>query len=295
MRWRKCGSEAEPVLLYLQGAEHRAAVLEGRVLEEGQGRQGEGSEGPEVVSDVVSAPCLRDGRPARPQEHHGRADNPQMGKGAGGANDWPEHDLYPLCRDCHRGLHEKMWTFTKDDEGWVVGTNADGSTFERPVYYDDASPSPAWWTDAKLGEQWENADARHLKTRATIAHVFKARWGWGKGWADRAGDVMGGGAHGTGQQISSRTVRRYANVWDEWKGDWELMRALGSVTVAYAIAGAEDSGKARAIAEKELAAGAKAGQVVALIEGKTDKPGQSERCVCGEGEGCGQVHSKKGD
>lgn len=219
--------------------------------------------------------CLRCWMPAKPQVHHGRPENTSQGKGMGGTSeDWPEHDLYDLCDPCHDGLHAKLWTFEKDDAGWVTGTNANGTTFERPLVVDNSSPSPAAWDDAKLGLYWEAAGAALLKDRATIANIYKQRWGWGRGWARRASDAMGGGKDGTGQPISERTVRRCANVWKHWQGDWEKMKQLGSTTVAYAIAGAEDSDRALEIAQEQLASGKRAGEVVALIEGKSAKPVQ---------------------
>lgn len=238
----------------------------------------------------VSVPCIRCWRPSAPHgEHHTEL------RGMGGRGDKAPpaaHETVPVCRDCHRDLHLKLWTFEPPKDGWVVGTNADGTTFERPLVLDNASPSPARWEDAKLGEQWEMADAKRLKTRATIANIYRQRWGWGKGWAKRAADAMGGGSQGTGQQISERSVRRAANIWAEWNGDWELMKALGSVTVAYAIADAEDSGAARQIAEKELALGKKAGDIVRQIEGKSDNVGQT----CEEHEWrCHRCGAVKGD
>jgi hypothetical protein len=198
----------------------------------------------------------------------------------------------PLCRRDHDALHNGDWSLSIDDEGWATGTNADGTTFERPLYFDDASPSPAWWTDGKLGEQWERADAATLRARATIAHVYKRRWGWGRGWARRAADAMGGGSQGTGQQISERTIQRAANVWKHWEGNWELMKALGSMTVAYAVAGAEDTDRALEIAQKRLADGKKAGEIVAEIEGRNDTVGVTERCTCPT---CGHEHNRKGE
>jgi hypothetical protein len=208
------------------------------------------------------------------------------------------HDTVPICRDCHTGpdgIHAKRWAFevgpetAPRSEQWVEGANADGTTFSHPLVMDDESPSPAKWSDAKLGLHWEEAGAKLLKQRATIANIYQMRWGWGQGWARRAADAMGGGAHGTGQQISERTVRRCAAVWKHWKGDWELMKQLGSVTVAYAIAGAEDTDAALVIAEKGIEADKKAGEIVREIEGKSDNV--AERCTCPD---CGTEH-RKGD
>jgi hypothetical protein len=207
-----------------------------------------------------------------------------------------DHERYDLCDPCHDGLHAKLWGFevgpetAPRGEQWVEGTNADGTTFSHPLVMDDESPSPAKWSDARLGLHWEEAGAKLLKQRATIANIYQMRWGWGQGWARRAADAMGGGAHGTGQQISERTVRRAAAVWKHWNGDWELMKQLGSVTVAYAIAGAEDSDRALVIAEEQLAAGKKAGEIVREIEGKSDNVGQ--KCTCNK---CGDTHTKKGE
>ena len=50
--------------------------------------------------------------------------------------------------------------------------------------------------------------------------------------------------------------------------DWEVMKQLGSMTVAYAVAEAEDPQAALALAQAALDEGKKAGQVVALIEEK---------------------------
>jgi hypothetical protein len=207
-----------------------------------------------------------------------------------------DHERYDLCEPCHTGpdgIHAKRWTFTVDENRWVEGVNANGTTFSHPLVIDNDSPSPAAWDDAKLGLYWEKAGAALMEDRATIANIYQQRWGWGQGWAKRAADAMGGGKDGTGLQISTRSVRRAANQWALWKGNWETMKRLGSLTVAYAIASADDAPAALVIAEKELADGKKAHEVVRLIEGKPAKVDQTEQCVCGQGEGCGHVHTRK--
>lgn len=225
--------------------------------------------------------CLRCWMPAKPQVHHGRPENTAQGRGMGGdPTGVLDHERYDLCDPCHDGLHAKLWTFTVDENGWVEGVNANGTTFSHPLVIDNDSPSPAAWNDAKLGLYWEKAGAALMEDRATIANIYQRRWGWGQGWAKRAADAMGGGKDGTGLQISTRSVRRAANQWTLWKGDWETMKKLGSLTVAYAIASADDAQAALAIAEKELPAGKKAGEVVRLIEGKTDSAVQKEKCDC---------------
>lgn len=241
----------------------------------------------------TDATCLRCWMPAKEQVHHGRSENTSQGKGMGGdPKGVLDHERYDLCDPCHRDLHLKLWAFKPDESGWVVGTNADGTTFERHLVVDNESPSPAQWDDAKLGLYWEQAGAALMEDRATIANIYRQRWGWGKGWAKRAADAMGGGKDGTGQQISERSVRRAANQWKHWNGNWELMKKLGSLTVAYAIADAEDSDRAMVIAQEQLAVGKKAGEIVREIEGKSDNVGQT----CEEHEWrCRRCGAEKGD
>ncbi|KKK62342.1 hypothetical protein LCGC14_3005280 [marine sediment metagenome] len=128
-----------------------------------------------------------------------------------------------------------------------------------------------------------------MEDLGTFANIYRERWGWGQDWAKRAADALGGGKDGSGLQISTRSVRRAANQWTLWKGNWETMKKLGSLTVAYAIASADDAEAALAIAEKELPTGKKAGAIVRLIEGKPAKVDQ-EMCTCF----CGHTHTKKG-
>lgn len=234
----------------------------------------------------VAVPCIRCFRPAQ-QEHHHREGPGPVGKGMGGT-----HDHLPevaLCRDDHERVHRHDFSFEIKD-GWVTGTEKGGKQWEHPLKLDNDNPAPAAWDDAKLALYWDNADASLLKIKATIAHIYKQRFAWGQGWAARAAQILGDGVHGIGKPISERSVRRYANLFDHWDGDWEKMKQLGSVTVAYAVADSEDSEKALSVAVAALDEGRNVRQVVALLSPNSADVGHIEWCTCA----CGNKHRKQG-
>lgn len=198
------------------------------------------------MSDI-SAPCLRDGRPAAPQEHHGRPDDPSQGKGMGGAKDWPEHARFPLCAKCHRELHEKRWTFrvvggmveilAPGDDQWVIG--------RRGLVLKDSTSNTnkLFWSDLALARGWADADSDAVSAfqkQCEIADALRERYAHTTHkWYDRAAEILSSyrGKHVHPRRVYERVhlMATFGPTEEHPKGRWEDMEKLG-MTVALAVA-----------------------------------------------------------
>ncbi len=285
----------------------------------------------------LSAPCLRCGGPAGPQTHHGRPDNPQMGKGAGGAKDWPDHDLYAVCDRDHKALHAKKWSFrvtdgmvellAPGDDQWVIGrrglvlseeevcVNCHHWRKDHSITKDETSwlcfhdgclceafaVDNLLLSDIALSEAWAKADSTAvtaLQQQCEIADALRQRYSHTTHkWYERAAEILGEqGKHVHWRRVYERCdlMALFGPTEEHPKGRWEAMEKLG-MTVALAITRlpAEARPAALELALDMNAEFKPAKEISAAIKGDIAESAK-ETCVCGEGEGCGHEHRRKG-
>lgn len=257
-------------------------------------------------SPDITEPCLRDGRPAQPQVHHGRPENTAMGKGAGGdPTGVLDHERYDLCDDCHKALHNKEWAFrvvhgiveilSPGDNAWVVGRRG-------LVLTDGWSSLKLCWTDQALAYAWAQQDKRAivaLKRQCEVAWVLKERYSHvTHKWYERAAEILGdySGKHVHWGRVYER-CHLYATfgATDEHpNGRWKQMEKLGP-TVALAVAKVDAADREEAL---ETALGMSADfqpakEITAAIKG--DSIAESAKS-CEEHEWrCKHCGAEKGD
>jgi hypothetical protein len=260
--------------------------------------------GTDATTDLT-VPCLFCGRPAQPHVHHGRPDDVSQGKGMGGAKDWPEHDLYDICDDHHKSLHDKKWSFRSvdgmvellapGDEGWVIGRRG-------LVLTDGGSENYLCWTDEALAVGWAEGDEAAmgaLQVQCEIAWALKERYAHTTHkWYERAAEILSEqGKHVHWRRVYERCdlMALFGPTEEHPQGRWQAMEKLG-MTVALAITRLPADERAAAL---ELALDLNAEfkpalEITAAIKGDVAEIAK-ERHVCGDGPGCGHEHTRKGD
>lgn len=153
---------------------------------------------------AIKPPCAICGRPSH-DVHHGRHDNPNMGKGSGGTkHDDHEHFVYlNLDRDCHESIHMKNLIIDEATDLVVRFHTKDGRRGERVLNVSDEELATEW---ADAAEQGRNA----ALTQARVAWTFRQRYGWTGGqWWERVADII---RDTTGVSISTGAVYRAMEV-----------------------------------------------------------------------------------
>jgi hypothetical protein len=224
----------------------------------------------------------------------------------GGAKDWPEHDLYPLCRGCHRDLHEKRWSFrvvdgmveilAPGDEGWVIGRR--GLVLSDYVSAGGAKEK-LYWSDLALAKGWADADSNAVsafQVQCEIADALRQRYSHTTHkWYERAADILGEqGKHVHWRRVYERCdlMQLFGPTEEHPKGRWLDMEKLG-MTVALAITRRPAEERPAAL-EKALDLNAEhktALQISAVLKGDPIADRAIEMCTCA----CGDTHTKKGD
>lgn len=229
--------------------------------------------------------CIRDGKPAA-LEHHVEV------RGMGGRGDKAPptaHDKVPLCRGCHRDLHDALWDFRIEDgmvlllapgdPGWVQG--------RRALVLSESGGDPLGWTDEKLATEWERQEANAIEAlhwQCIVAKVFQQRYGWGEKWYEQAARFI---ADFTGRDLHWRDVYRRRQMYDAFKDRWEDLSRLG-IPIAMAVAKSADPKKGLSMALSLKAQNMRPTEIKQLLAGKVARPAKAT-CVCAE---CGNEHTK---
>lgn len=165
----------------------------------------------------VSVPCVRCGRPAA---GHGEHHEPRKGMGGQGPK-VAEHPRVPLCRGCHRELHDGRFRLRLEanlavslsPEGDVLAVRAVRPQplvhrFEAPevelaqlaqalVLTDDQSVAYVW----ECGAQWRGTGDL---IQAVAAWALRQRYGsYGESWYQRAAELI---RDATGLHVSTGAV-----------------------------------------------------------------------------------------
>ncbi|HXK33119.1 MAG TPA: hypothetical protein VNM91_03785, partial [Dehalococcoidia bacterium] len=152
----------------------------------------------------LSVPCIRCGRPAA---EHGEHHHPHRGMGGQGPK-VAEHPRVPLCRGCHRDLHDGRFRLELNGpiaqcvapDGAVLSVRAVRPqplvhAFEAPapdlaalahqaVLLDDESLAYVWET----GETWRGTGD---VVQAIVAWAMRQRYGsFGDAWYRRAAEIL---------------------------------------------------------------------------------------------------------
>jgi len=250
------------------------------------------------VNDV-SVPCIHDGKPSAPHgEHH--VELRGMG-GRGPKAPVASHERIPLCRACHRDLHEGGWAFRiegdmvvgyqPNDPGWI--------TFRRGLTLSEDGVNPAHWTDEKLATEWEqgNVDAlKGLRRQCLVAAAFYQRYGWGEKWYEEAARFV---SDFTGRHLDWRRMFERMRIYKVFGpseehpgGRWGDVDFLGA-TLALAVAESGEPEKALETAKVGRASlpPVPVRRIKAGLKGETIADHRREMCVCPD---CGAEHTKKG-
>ncbi len=242
----------------------------------------------------LSVPCLRCSRPSAP---HGEHHLEHRGSGGRGPKA-PEiaHERVPLCRGCHDDHHAELFDFAKKD-GFYVGTKGE---FRSPVAFDNDSPDKRLWEVDKLTAEWHEADdavVHCYKVQCQDAFAIEQRIGWMPEWWKQAAKQL---------SKESKSPVDWHRVYDRvssWK-TFELLLGGGPAWDAVLLLG--EKGRRAVCAHKDpqwaldTAVVARLGgdtvaETVRLVKGGDSDEPKTERHVCGEGEGCGHEHRRKGD
>ena len=247
----------------------------------------------------ADATCTFCGTTKDVEAHHFREDNPQMGKGMGGA--YADLDTIDLCHEHHQGngmgLHKKRWVLTIENgiaRGFEPGA-IDGfvkwQLFERPLVLDNENPAPEFWDEQKLAQAYVGADMALMLWKGQMASVFHARKQYRGDWPELAAAAI---TRHTGEQenVSGRTVRRWEAVYtttrDNFQGDPAWMDNMGRAVV-YLLCESKDGPmskyeEARECQDKGMSQKA----TIRQLTGRT-VVNERERCTCA----CGDVHYRK--
>jgi hypothetical protein len=203
----------------------------------------------------------------------------------------------PICRGCHDAHHAGDFDYDEKD-GFYVGTKGE---FRSPVAFDNDSPDKRRWEVEKLADDWREADEDAVgcyREQCSDAFAVKERIGWMRYWWLQAAKQLSKDSanpmdwHLVFDRVSSYETFEVAlgggSAWDavlllgekgrravcahenpQWALDTAVMMRLGGDTVARVV--------------KLLKVGA-----------RSDGPNLPEMCTCGEGDGCGHVHTRKG-
>lgn len=165
----------------------------------------------------LSAPCVRCGKPAAP---HGEHHEPRRGMGGQGPKA-AEHPRVPLCRGCHRDLHDGRFSLalranvalSLSPQGQVLAVRAVRPQplvhrFEAPevelrelaealLLTDDESLAYVW----ECGAQWRGTGDL---VQAAVAWALRQRYGsYGEGWYRRAAELI---REATGLRVSTAAI-----------------------------------------------------------------------------------------
>jgi hypothetical protein len=220
-------------------------------------------------------------------------------------------------------LHEGKWDFrvvdgmvellAPGDEGWVIGRRglrlndremcANCHRYVTDCECGASAVAYLWLTDDGLAQGWAKADSAAvsaLQTQCEIAWALKERYSHTTHkWYERAAEILSE----QGKHVHWRRVYERCHLYalfgptEEYpNGRWVDMEKLG-MTVALAVAklSAEERPAALELALDLNAEHKPALEISAQIKSEPVADGAKQRCVCGEGEGCGHVHTRKGD
>ena len=198
-----------------------------------------------MTSDI-SAPCLRCGRPSRPQVHHHRTDEGPVGRGMGGVHgEGHDHiERADLCDDDHIALHDGDWVLKLDGD-IATGTENGMVIFERGMEVRDEGDDPLFWSDGRLAAAWVRLDEiakTALELQATAAHEFYNRYRGFEKWYERAADII---TQETGHYVHWRRVYDYVNLYLAFHDQWQKVEVLGK-TLALAVADSREPEKSLA-------------------------------------------------
>ena len=222
----------------------------------------------------------------------------------GGAKDWPEHERFDLCRECHEDLHAKKWTF-RVEGAIVVGFQPDDPkwiTFRRGLVLSEDGPDPEHWTDEKLATEWEKGEENALeglRRQCLVAAAFYQRYGWGEKWAEQAARFI---TDFTGRHVYWRRLYEWLRIYTVFgdseehpAGRWNDLDFLGA-TLALAVAESGDPKKALEMAKEERAEvpHISVRAIKAHLKGQTIADDSKETCEAHEWR-CRKCGVEKGD
>jgi hypothetical protein len=209
-----------------------------------------------------------------------------------------EHQRTPLCREDHRTLHEGYWSFSIEGD-FYVGRH--GGDFRSPRALSDEDADKRFWTLEHLCREWHAAEEEAVyayRVQCQVAWALKERFEWQPEWYEHAAALL---SRDEEKPVHWQRVYERVKDWEVFELElgggavWERVWLLGQ-RGRLAVAKHEDHQWALDTAMDARLGGSTITEIERLLRGGTSSGTQEkERCVCGEGEGCGHVHSKKGE
>jgi hypothetical protein len=202
----------------------------------------------------------------------------------------------PICRGCHDAHHAGDFNY-KVVGGFYVGTQGE---FRSPVTFDNDSPDKRCWEVEKLAADWEQADEDAVgcyKRQCDGAFAVEERIGWMRYWWLEAAKQL---SKDHAKPMDWHLVFDRVSSWKTFEialggGDtWKDVLAIG-VKVRAKVCAHENPQWALDTAVVARLAGDTVASVVKLLKegARSDGPNLPEMCTCGEGDGCGHVHTRK--